>query len=176
MSLRSLLLSIPALYAELNDSALPQRTGEPTERRATGDPLASPAPGRIDVMEHRHRLLRGLRWWVDAVRDPDDPSMPAGDSPAAMCAWLVAELPNMAPEDMEELSRNLSRWRDEAWRLIDVPDPDRPFVLPPEATGALVPQAVAARALGVPVSTVWRRNGGKGGPVRIADIERARTH
>jgi hypothetical protein len=162
------------MYDDLEDAAL-ARSGEPSDR--SPDPRESPAPGRLDVMEHRHELVRGLRWWVDAVHDGDE-GTPDLSSPGAMAWWLQTRLVVMAAEDRAELADNLSRWLRRAWQLAD-PTPMEPgelFALPAEARGAVLPYRAAAKVLRVDPTTVLRRNGGKGGMVRLEDVAGPRCH
>lgn len=176
MNLADLLQVVPGLYEDLEDAALARAKGEPGERRGSGDPRSSPAPGRVEVMEHRHELLRGLRWWVDAVApNPADRPTIVGGNVTAMCRLLTKHLPAMAPEDRAELRANLDAWRVRAWRLMD-PAPreagDLGPVLPPQAAEVYVPKRTAAQMLGCSVDTVERRAGRVKGDVRVADLLR----
>jgi hypothetical protein len=110
------------------------------------------------VTEHRHKLLRGLRWWVDAVVDPDERRFVVGlgDSPARMCALLLANVGGMADEDQDTLRENLWEWVGEAMPMVGKVSAPVP-ALPREALDQRVPVHVAAKALGVSVSTVKRR-------------------
>lgn len=65
------LLLIPSVYAELATAAVPGQAAEPPDH--SPDPRNKPTPARLDVVEHRHLLVRGLRWWVDAVGAEDAP-------------------------------------------------------------------------------------------------------
>lgn len=157
--LADLLVRVPAVYAELGNALLPRRSGEPSD--TSPDPRHRPAPANLDVTDHRHQLLRGLRWWVDAVHEKGQRVPRLGDSPARMCAWLLAHLEHMAPEDQAELQTNLWDWVGDAMPLVGaVTAPGTPR-LPREALDRHVPVHVAAHALGVSVSTVKRRTVGK---------------
>jgi hypothetical protein len=167
--LRDLLVRVPAVYAELEHALLPGRSGEPSD--SSPDPRHRPAPARLEVTEHRHQLLRGLRWWVDAVgvegRLRTAPML--GDSPARMCAWLLAHLDVMADEDRAELRANLWDWCWDAMPMVGkVVAPATPM-LPREALGRSVSIRVAAEALGVHRRTVQRRTGQTGGEVLLRD-------
>lgn len=170
MSLTSLLSQIPGLYEDLEDAALPVRTGEPSDW--SKDPREKPAPGRLGVIDHRHKLVRSLRWWVDALRSSaDDSQTRVGHDVSAMCDWLQANQGLLVAEDRGELRATLAEWCAWSWRLVDPAPPAKGEVwLPPEAAEQLVPQKTAAELLGCPVSTVWRRNGKRGGPVRVVDV------
>lgn len=164
-TLEQTLALVPAVYARLGDALTPGRgTGEGN----TPDPRHKPAPARLDAVEHRHLLLRGLRWWVDAVDDGERRIVPVGASPARMCAFLLWSAPRMAAEDRAELHGQLTEWLAKAWPLVgDVPTP-RPR-LPLEALTRRVPVHVAAEALGVSVSTVKRRTERTDGTVVLKD-------
>lgn len=155
-----------SVYADLIDASLPGR-GDPEERSAP-DPTRKPAPGDLGVMEHRHSLVRLLRWWVDAVRDPDELTR-IGDDVTRMCGWLAAHEVHLALEDHERLYMQLREWLDRAMGIMGSPE-SPPAVLPVGAWDRVVPQSVAAQALGVPVSTIWRRNNRRGGLVRLGDV------
>ena len=166
MTLAELLAQCAGLYDDLLDAAPPVKTGEPLDY--SPDPRSKPTPGRLGVIDHRHELVRGLRWWVDAVRED---STRVGESVHAMTAYLCGMVWAMAPEDRDTLTERLTGWRRTAWRLADRHDDQAvEFDLPPEAYARVVPQKTAAQVFGVPVSTIWRRNGGKGGPVKLGDV------
>lgn len=163
--LRDLLVQVPTVYAELGHALLPVRTGEPSD--TSPDPRHRPAPANLAVTEHRHLLLRGLRWWVDVIA-ADTP--PVGDSPARMCAVILAHLDVLEAEDQATLRANLWEWVGDAMPLVGaVPTPEAP-ALPREALDRRVPVHVAAKALGVHVSTVKRRTANReGGMVLLRD-------
>lgn len=165
-SLRRNLEWAASVYGDLLDASMPGR-GDPEERPAP-DPTRKPAPGNLTVMEHRHELVRLLRWWVDAVRDPDEVTR-IGDDVARMCGWLAAHEGDMADEDHRDLCAAVSSWLVRAAGMMGEPE-SAPAPLPVEAWDRVVPQSVAAQALGVPVSTIWRRAGGRGGDVRLGDV------
>lgn len=169
MNLTELLHTIPTTYNALAESALPARSGEPPQ---SSDPRAKPAPGRLEVMEHRHELVRGLRWWVDAVRDPDDTRRVAASDVRWLCGYIAGHVDRMAAEDRDELTANLRTWRHKAWKIID-PTPleaGEVFALPAEAYRQRVPKSVAAKALRVSVDTIERRSGRVPGDVLLADV------
>lgn len=158
--LQRLLRTIPGLYEELEDGSLPMRTGEVSDRPK--DPREKPAPGRLPVIDHRHELVRGLRWWVDAVRENGERTPRMGDNVFRMCAWLHSHVDVMAAEDRAELLSNLSGWVRTAWRMMDrAEDPKDPdglgFMLPPEAYDRVVRVKDAAELLGCTVRTIQRR-------------------
>lgn len=149
-----LLAQVREVYDDLVDASLPVRTGEPSDR--SPDPREKPAPGNLAVMQHRHQLVRGLRWWVSAVRDPDDTSR-VGESVTSMCVWLLDHLDVMAPEDRAELRNNLRSWLVKASGYLgDQPAP-APLPLPAEAYDQRVRVADAAKLLGCTVRTIQRR-------------------
>lgn len=156
--LRDLLVQVPAVYAELEHALLPVRTGEPSD--TSPDPRHRPPPANLAVTEHRHLLVKGLRWWVDAVRDRGERTE-VGHSVPRMCAWLLGHVDVMAPEDQAELHANLTEWLGEAFPLVGSVTPPAAPMLPAAALERHVPVHVAATALGVSVSTVKRRTVGK---------------
>lgn len=164
------MVRVPAVYAELGEALLPARWGEPPD--SSPDPRHRPPPARLEVTEHRHLLLKGLRWWVDAVQDVTvvGKGRTVGESVPRMCATLLHYLPNMAAEDQETLQANLWEWVGGAMPLVGkVPAPVAP--LPVEALDRVVPVHVAAEALGVSVSTVQRRSPGRvGGRVKLSEV------
>lgn len=169
MSLERLLARVPGVYEDLVDAALPARGGEPSDR--SPDPREKPAPGNLSVMELRHKLVRGLRWWVDAVDDGTEGGGPVGESVARMAAYLLHHSPVMAPEDKAELQANLTDWLTEAWEFMGAPDPVH-VDLPDAAYEQRVRVADAARILGCTVRTIQRRvptERRPGGMVSLAD-------
>lgn len=144
--LPELLARAASVHADLIDAALPGRAGDPDERPAV-DPTRKPAPGDLGVMEHRHQLVRGLRWWVDAVRDPGEHTQ-VGHDVALMARWLAGHVHVMAAEDRAELDANLSAWLVKAAGIMGAPNTPR------SAEGSA--EALAER-LGVPVRTVQAR-------------------
>lgn len=164
--LANLLERVPAVYAELGHALLPGRSGEPSD--TSPDPRHRPAPARLEVTDHRHKLVRGLRWWVDVIAA--DTRVPVGESVPRMCAVILANLHVLEDEDAAELQANLWEWIGDAMPLVGaVPTPKAP-ALPREALDRVVPQSVAAAALDVHPTTILRRAGGKGGPVKLADV------
>lgn len=165
------LATAAAVHADLVDAALPGSGGDPDERPSP-DPTRKPAPGNLGVMDHRHRLVSLLRWWVDAVRDPGEHTR-VGQDVARMARWLAAHEDVMAPEDAARLFGQVRGWLHTSSRMMGEPDSEpTPLHLSEQALDQVVPQSVAAKALGVPVSTIWRRAGGIGGHVRIRDVMR----
>lgn len=162
------LASAAAVYADLLDASLPGAGGDPDERPAP-DPTRKPAPGNLSVLDHRHELVRLLRWWVDAVHEHGERTVRMGSDVPTMARYLAANVHVMADEDAGTLYGRLGGWLDKAARFMGEPD-SPPIQLDAAAYARTVPQAVAAQALGVPVSTIWRRNGGRGGPVVLADV------
>ena len=161
------LATAASVYADLVDAALPGNAGDPNDRPAP-DPTRKPAPGNLGVMEHRHELVRGLRWWVDAVRDPGEHTQ-VGHDVTLMARWLAEHVDVMDETDARDLEAHLRRWLGKAAGIMGSPD-SPPISLPVEAMDRVVSQRVAAEALGVPVSTVWRRAGRQGGDVRLSDV------
>jgi hypothetical protein len=172
--LERLLRTLPGLYEELEDGTRPLRTGDEVARGGR-DPRDKPAPGRLEVMDHRHELVRGLRWWVDAVRERGTRTPRMGDNVFRMCAWLFNHLDVMADEDRDEMLANLGAWQRRAWRMMDLPDDRKDplgFMLPPEAFDRVVQVKTAAEVLGCTVRTIQRRvpaDRRPGGMVRLGD-------
>lgn len=177
-TVRDLLEQVPRVWADLEHALVPLRATEPPDN--SPDPRNRPTPARLDVAEHRVLLLRGLRWWVDAVMDPDEARrLPAGtsSSPARLCALLLHHLEAMAPEDQESLREQLDTWLFDAYPFMGKPEP-APVRLSDEAMDALVPLGVAAKALGLSLSTIRRRANGAN-TVRMRDVagdRRTREH
>lgn len=162
------LRQIPGVYAELEQALVPGRSGEPS---GAPDPIHRPAPANLSVTDHRHKLVRGLRWWVDALHGAGSDAR-VGHSVPLMCLWLHQNRAALEAEDAETLTRNLQVWLAGAWEFMGDPTPTAAPQIPLEAYGQTVSQAVAARALGVSVSTVWRR-AGRGGPVVLGEVARS---
>lgn len=159
MNLSELLHRAPGVWSDLEHAHV-VRVGDSPEVRAPSDPRTS-TPGNLSVIEHRHDLVKTLRWWVDAVRDPDADTVPVGDSVARMCLFLVAHLPHMAPGDAGTLRDHLTWWIRSAWRLMD-PAPltaaERlEWKLPPATPQQIIPVHVAAQILNVSPRTIQRR-------------------
>lgn len=163
------LATAAAVHADLLDAALPGGGGDPDERPAP-DPTRKPAPGDLGVMDHRHRLVQLLRWWVDAVRDPDERTR-LGDDVPGMARWLAAHETAMAPEDAGTLYGHVRGWLHTASRIMGEPD-SRPIELTAAQLAQRVRVADAARILGCTVRTVQRRvpaDQRPGGMVRLED-------
>lgn len=176
-TVQDLLEQVPRVWADLEHALVPGRSSEPPD---SVNPLNKPAPARLDVAEHRVLLLRGLRWWVDAVMDPDDMRrLPEGTStsPARLCALLLAHLEVMSAEDRDELREQLADWLWDAYPFMGKPEP-APVRLPDGAMDELVPLGVAAKVLGLSLSTIRRRANGAN-TVRMRDVagdRRTREH
>jgi hypothetical protein len=171
-TLRRLLTEVPAVYAVLGEALVPGGGGGGDGMpRAPKDPLERPAPANLEVAEHRHKLLRGLRWWVDAVRDPDQELPPIGHHATLMCAVLLGHLDAMAPEDHAELRTNLEDWLHDAYAVTGHRSrPAKALQLPEGAEDSMVRVADAARILGVSVRTIQRRAARTEGLVRLGDV------
>lgn len=169
-TLRAALELVPRVYADLGTAMVPGGSSAVDgERVSGGGQTEAPAPARLEVAEHRHLLLRGLRWWVDVI-DPDTP-LPVGDSPTRMCAVILANLDALAPEDHTALAENLTDWLHGAYPFMGKPEPVTRATLPPEALDAVVPVHVAAKVLGVSLRTIQRRAPGRtAGTVRLRDV------
>lgn len=172
---------VALVYDDLADAAAGMRSAAGGDGMPRGgrDPRDRPAPGNLEAMEHRHKLLRGLRWWVDAVREGGSRHRRMGDSPRNMCAFLYSQLDAMAPEDRAELDANLADWLAGAYPLLgDVdPAPTKATVpLPVEAYSQRMRVADAAAVLGCTVRTIQRRvpaDRRAGGMVVLGDAARA---
>lgn len=163
-TLPELLARVPAVYEQLQEALVPGGGGDgPRGPRA----VHPNAPARLDVIDHRHQLVRGLRWWVDAVDDGTSP-LPVGESVSRMCAWLIANLHHMDANDLATLRGNLWDWEGDAMPMVGTVETPTP-ALPRAALDQVVPVHVAAEALGVSVSTVKRRAPREGGMVKLAD-------
>jgi hypothetical protein len=186
-TLHRLLTEVPAVYAVLGEALVPGGGGGGDGMpRAPKDPLERPAPANLEVAEHRHKLLRGLRWWVDAVRDTPPPAgfigpatftehlatlPPVGSSISGLCAMLLAHLHVMAPEDHAELRSNLEDWLHDAYAVTGHRSrPAKALQLPEGAEDSMVRVADAARILGVSVRTIQRRAARTEGLVRLGDV------
>jgi len=174
MTLDQLLAAIPGVYDDLVDGALPVRTGEPSDR--SPDPREKPAPGRLDVMEHRHQLVRGLRYWSARAQAELELTTNGrvGQDVTRACAWLATLSPDLARETRDELGRNLAEWLGTAWGHLGDPDPapSVPAGLPAGAAEQVVRVADAAKLLGCSVRTIQRRVPAEqrtGGHVRLGD-------
>lgn len=134
------------------------------------DPLNQSPPGDLSAIEHRHLLLRGLRWWV--AREGGEHTR-VGQDVAAMARYLADHVHVMTPNDRTELASNLTRWLRRAYRFLGDTRPNRP--IPREALGAKVAPirvADAAALLGCTVRTIRRRVPPElrpGGMVRLRD-------
>lgn len=166
------LATAAAVHADLVDAALPGRAGDPEERPAP-DPTRKPAPGNLGVMDHRHELVRLLRWWVDAVRDPGEWTQ-VGHDVAAMARWLAAHEHVMAPEDARTLYGRVRGWLATSAAIMGV-STSAPIDLTTAQLDQRVRVADAARILGCTVRTVQRRvpaDQRPGGMVRLGDVVR----
>ena len=132
------------------------------------DPHSS-APAQLEFIEHRHKLLRGLRWWVTQTGDPRVP-VGAGLTAHGLCRWLAPRVKRMSEEKQDEFWRNLSDWADVA-RDLSGPA-DRAVSVPESGWDQTVPVHVAAQILGVSVRTVQRRAPREAGTVRLGDVAR----
>lgn len=167
--LSRLLREVADLYSQLQDALVPGGNRAPGDPGGSPDPVASPAPARLDVIEQRHLLLRGLRWWCDAV-DPDlERTYVIGNDVARMCDYLIRWAHVMAPEDVETLAGNLQDWINGALPLVGSPS-ERRVSLPPGAEAQVVPVHEAAKLLGVTVRTIRRRTPDRAdGMVKLGD-------
>ncbi|WP_408895914.1 hypothetical protein ACJ5H2_13435 [Nocardioides sp. R1-1] len=154
MSLESDLRRIPGVYADLEDALVPGRSLEPPD--SSPDPRNRPAPAKLNVADHRHKLMRGLRWWVDAVHPREGKVPRVGQDVALMCGALLAALPVMEEEDRATLHSNLQEWLLRSWELLGDGGEVR-VGLPAAAMDQRVRVADAARMLGCTVRTIQRR-------------------
>jgi hypothetical protein len=169
-TLAELLAKVPAVYDQLEGAMVPG--GGAGDGMPTGPRSVHPnAPARLDVIDHRHQLLRGLRWWVDAVQDVTvaGKGRTLSESPARMCAVLLHHLPDMAAEDRATLRGNLWDWIGDAMPMVGKVEAPKVPALPLEALDRVVPVHVAAKALGVSVRTVRRRAPRTAGMVKLSD-------
>lgn len=122
--LDQLLRTTPAVYATLEDALLRPTTGPGAERVSGGGGDDKPAPLQLQVAEHRHTGLRGLRWWVARLGLELDQQPPAtlGEHPAGMCAWLLSLADQLDPDTAGELADNLASWQRRARVLTDLPE------------------------------------------------------
>lgn len=177
-TVRDLLELVPRVWSDLEQALTPGRSGDGPSGPA--DPIHRPAPARLDVAEHRVLLMRGLRWWVDAVMDPAEArALPEGTStsPARLCALLLHNLDAMAAEDRDSMRDQLETWAYDAYPFMGKPEP-APVQLPAGAMDQLVPLGVAAKVLGLSLSTIRRRANGAN-TVRMSEVSgdrRTREH
>lgn len=187
-ALHRLLTAVPAVYETLGEALVPGGGGLAADDmpRAPKDPLQRPAPANLDVTDHRHELVRGLRWWVDAVRERGEHTR-VGHSVTLMCAWLLGNLGAMAPEDHTELADNLRTWLGKAGGYqhlgagedMDVWSYLSERSLPAGAEHQRMRVADAAKVLGCTVRTIQRRvpaEAREGGLVRLGDAIPRCTH
>jgi len=167
------LATAAAVHADLVDAALPGNAGDPNDRPAP-DPTRKPAPGNLTVMEHRHRLVRLLRWWVDAVHERGERVPRMGHDVARMARWLAAHEDVMAPEDAARLFGQLRGWLHTSSGMMGE-QTSAPISLRDDQLDQRVRVADAARLLGCTVRTIQRRvpaDQRPGGMVRLGDAAR----
>lgn len=160
MNLSELLHRVPGVWSDLEHAHV-VKVGDPSEVRAPSDPRTS-TPGNLAVIDHRHALVKTLRWWVDAVKDPDSVNAAVvGGNVSHMCLFLVAHVPHMAPDDQREIASEIGAWIKRAWRLIDpaplTPEERAEWKLPPVTPQQIVPVHIAAQILNVSPRTIQRR-------------------
>lgn len=149
--LRRLLERVPAVHAQLGDALVPSGSSPDGERVTGGGGDSRPAPARLEVAEHRNELLRGLRWWcAHTTAAATRPTM--GDSPARMCAWLIAHMFTLDRGQHTELGDNLETWLRRARKLAA---DERPARLVPLPAGCLTEttelwECVGTLALAIP--------------------------
>lgn len=126
--LRQLLTTTPDVYGVLREALVRPTTGTSGPRVSGGGGDERPAPLQLQVAEHRHTGLRGLRWWVHTLdtrlaRAPHTlgPTPRVGESPAAMCAWLMHGAYLLDHDQAAELADNLATWQHRARVLTDLP-------------------------------------------------------
>lgn len=122
--LDELLRTTPAVYATLEDALLRPTTGPGAERVSGGGGDDRPAPLQLQVAEHRHTGLRGLRWWVARLARELDKGLPTelGENPTGMCAWLYGNADQLDQATRAELADNLTSWQRRARVLTDLPE------------------------------------------------------
>lgn len=168
-TLEELLLIIPTTYADLEAALIPASAAR-GDGGSMGDPLNRPAPARLDVIECRHVLLRGLRWWVDALDDGAS-ALPSASSVPGMCRWLSRSVGVMDPDDMATMHGQLDEWYGAAMSHRGAMEP-KPVSLPSNASEQVVRVADAAALLGCTVRTIQRRvpaDQRPGGMVKLYD-------
>lgn len=153
MTLEQTLRQVPGVYLDLEDALVPGRSGEPS---GAPDPIHRPAPANLNVAEHRHKLRRGLRWWVDAVHPKEGAVPRVGEDVALMCGALLAAAASMEDEDRATLHNNLRSWLVKAHGFMGDSGPVA-VGLPAAAWDQRVRVADAARILGCTVRTIRRR-------------------
>lgn len=148
------LASAASVYDDLLEASLPGRSGEPSG--STPDPRDKPVPGSLSVLDHRHDLVRLLRWWVDAVHEHGERTARMGSDVPAMARYLAAHVHVMADEDAGTLYGRLGGWLVRAAGMMGEPT-SAPIVLEGAQLDQRVRVADAARLLGCTVRTVQRR-------------------
>lgn len=134
--LARLLLQSAQLYADLADALTGVRTGEDADR-VSGGSVEAPLPVDTAVVDHRHLLVRGLRYWC--ARKPRCESGVLETVPA-MVAHLIGHLPDMDAEARTELRSNLLDWRHGVTKVTSGPRLRGKLPLPascPNATNEL---------------------------------------
>lgn len=179
MTLTELLRLIPSVYADLESALIPGKGVSDDSGVRSSDPLHRPATANLDVIDHRHLLLRGLRWWCDAV-DPDlERTYVIGNDVGRMCDYLLRWGHVMADEDRDEMQQQLGDWWAKAGAMQQVPADGMDVWaylstrdLPAGAEEQRLRVADAARVLGCTVRTIQRRvpaGAREGGMVRLGD-------
>lgn len=115
--LRRLLLDTAAVYADLEDALHGVRTGDPGGPRGTK--VEAPLPLAAEVADHRHLLLRGLRYWAGKVGAT--PRVLAQGGVSHLTAWVVSQLDTLDAEERTELRTNLLDWQRGARGRMDLP-------------------------------------------------------
>ena len=105
--LGKLLVQTAQVYDQLED-ALHGTQGVSTGDRVTGGGDSRPLPIQADVAEHRHLLLRGLRYWASKVHAT--PRVLAQGGVSHLVAWLVSEAHTLPAADQSEMGDNLRDW------------------------------------------------------------------
>lgn len=121
---RQLAVRVAETHADLADALVPGTTGGHAERVSGGGRGDDrPAPANLQVIEHRHQLLAGLRYWLARTEQPPWAPAPTGcgTNPALAAQTLCERLDRMSDDDVTELSDNLGAWLHRARVLTDTP-------------------------------------------------------
>jgi hypothetical protein len=121
--LRDLLIRCPTVYASLEADLQRGSAGGESERVSGGGGDEKPAPVQLAVADHRHALLRGLRYWVAITSQHPEVPQPFGvaESPVKMCAWLLGNYHLLSVAHQTEMASNLSDWVHGSSGMGDLP-------------------------------------------------------
>lgn len=152
-NLTYLLQQVCETYEDLEDALVPSGSHPLSGEGGGGGgtKVDAPLPVDVAVVEHRHKLVRGLRWYCASVTRSGDPV----ETVPAMAAALLAA--PVIPE-ADQLATDLRAWLARSYRFLGAAEPrSTPLVLPDGAGDHRVRVADAARLLACSVRTIQRR-------------------